>query len=187
MGDHAGHHQVRVVEGGAVGVHERVAELAALVDRTRRLGSHMAGDPAGKGELPEQLSHPVDTFGDAGVDLGVGALEVGVGHESGSTVTGAGDVDDVGVPFPDDAVQMGVDEVEPRGGAPVAEQPGLDVFGGEVLAQQRVVQQVDLADGQVVGGPPVGVDQVQLVVGEGGGQRLVGHLAGHLAHSGHGG
>ena len=51
--------------------------------------------------------------------------------------------------------------------APVAEQPRLDVLGAQRLAEQRVVEQVDLADRQVVGGPPVGVDQPQLVGVEG--------------------
>ena len=58
----------------------------------------------------------------------------------------------------DDPVQVRVDEVQAGGGAPVAEQPRLDVLGPQRLAQQRVVEQVDLADRQVVGGPPVGVD-----------------------------
>jgi hypothetical protein len=44
----------------------------------------------------------------------------------------------------------------------VAEQPGLNVFDPQRLAQQRVLKQVDLADGEVVSGAPVGVDALQL-------------------------
>ena len=58
---------------------------------------------------------------------------------------------------------MDVDEVQPGRGAPVAEQARLDVLERERLAQQRVVEQVDLADRQVVGRPPVGVQALQLV------------------------
>ena len=54
VADHAAGQQVGIVEHGAVGVHERVAELAALVDRARRLGGDVAGDAAGERELPEQ-------------------------------------------------------------------------------------------------------------------------------------
>jgi len=43
----------------------------------------------------------------------------------------------------------------------MAEQAGLDVFAPERLPQQRVVEQVDLSDRQVVGGAPVGVELVQ--------------------------
>ena len=63
----------------------------------------------------------------------------------------------------DHAVQVGVDEVQPGRRAPVPEQARLDVLRQQRLAQQRVVEQVDLADRQVVGGAPVGVDQGELV------------------------
>jgi hypothetical protein len=46
----------------------------------------------------------------------------------------------------------------------VAEQPRLDVLDAQWLAQQRIVEQVDLSDRQVVGTPPPGIEEVQLVV-----------------------
>jgi hypothetical protein len=49
-----------------------------------------------------------------------------------------------------------------RRGAPVVEQPGLDVRGRERLPQQRVIAEIDLADGQVVRGPPVRVEESDL-------------------------
>ena len=53
---HHGHgQQARVVHDGAVGVAERVAELAALVDGTGRLGRKVTRDAAGIGELAEEL------------------------------------------------------------------------------------------------------------------------------------
>ena len=50
--------QVGVVERRAVRVRERVAELAALVDRARRLGRDVARDAAGERELAEQPRMP---------------------------------------------------------------------------------------------------------------------------------
>ena len=169
VADDAADEQVRVVERGAVGVHERVAELAALVDRARRLGRDVARDAAGEGELAEQLAHALRVARDVRVDLGVGALEVRVGDEPGAAVARAGDEDRVEVARDDHAVQVRVEEVEPGRRAPVAEQPRLDVLERQRLAQQRVVEQVDLADREVVGGAPPGVDAPQLVVGERGG------------------
>jgi len=52
----------------------------------------------------------------------------------------------------------------------VAEQAGLDVLGCEGLAQQGVVEQVDLTHGQVVRRAPPGVDPAQLLVVEGAGR-----------------
>jgi hypothetical protein len=78
-------------------------------------------------------------------------------------MAGAGDVDRREVAGPDRAVQVRIDEVQARGCAEVAEQPWLDVFGFERAPQKRIVEQVDLADGQVVGGAPVGIEQAELV------------------------
>ncbi|CAM5598775.1 hypothetical protein SCYAM73S_07694 [Streptomyces cyaneofuscatus] len=58
VADHAGDEEVRVVEGGAVGVGEGVAEFAALVDGAGGLRGDVAGHAAGEGELLEQPSHP---------------------------------------------------------------------------------------------------------------------------------
>ena len=57
VADDAADEQVRVVERRAVGVRQRVAQLAALVDRAGRLGRDVARDPAGERELPEQPPH----------------------------------------------------------------------------------------------------------------------------------
>jgi len=61
-------------------------------------------------------------------------------------VARAHDVDRVEVALLDDAISVGVDQVQPWRGAPVPQKPGLDVFQRERVAQQRVVEEVDLAD-----------------------------------------
>ena len=61
---------------------------------------------------------------------------------------------------------VGVHEGKPRTGAPVAEQPRLDVLNAERPFQQGVVFQIDLADRQVVAGAPPSIDGGQLVIGQ---------------------
>ena len=173
--------QVRVVKRRAVGVGDRVAQLASLVDGARSLGGHVAGDPAGKRELLEQQPHSRLVPGHVGIDLAVGPLQVGVGHEPGPAVAGAGNVDDVEVLLANDPVQVRVDEVQPGGGAPVPKEPRLDVGGGERLLEQGVVEQIDLPDGQVVGGAPVGVDRLQHCFGKRAGHGLQQALAAEAA------
>ena len=175
VADDAGDEQVRVVEHRAVGVRERVAELAALVDRARRLGRDVARDPAGERELAEQPLHALLVLRDVRVQLAVGALQPGAGHEARPAVAGPGDVDRAQVVARDHAVEVRVDEVQPRRRAPVAEQPRLDVLERERLAQQRVVEQVDLPDGEVVRGAPEGVEARELL----GRQRARGVGRGH--------
>jgi hypothetical protein len=75
---------------------------------------------------------------------------------------GPGDVDHVEVALLDHPVQVNVDEVQARRRSPVAEQPGLDVFLCERLLKQRVVIEIDLADRQLVGGPPIRINQFPL-------------------------
>ena len=82
VADDAGDDQVGVVERRAVGVRERVAELAALVDRAGRLRRHVAGDAARERELGEEPLHALLVLRDVRVDLAVGAFEIGVGHQA---------------------------------------------------------------------------------------------------------
>src|SRR5690606_25826839 len=160
VADDAGHHQVRVVERGTVRVREAVPQLAALVDGAGHLRRDVAGDAAGEGELAEQVAHAVGVPGDVRVALGVGALQPGVRHGRGAAVAGTDDVDHVLVALADDPVQVREAEVQPGRGAPVAEQPGLDVVRAQRLAEQGVVEQVALSHRQVVGRAPEGIDVV---------------------------
>ena len=163
VADDAEHEQVGVVERRSVGVREGVAELAALVDRAGRLRCHMRRDPAGERELPEQPAQTVLVARHLGVDLCVRALEVGVRDRRRAAVAGPDHVDRVQIPVADHPVRMRVDEVQPRRRPPVPEQPGLHLARLQRLAQQRVVEQVDLSDRHVVRRPPVPVKQLQLV------------------------
>jgi hypothetical protein len=107
----------------------------------------VARDAAGKAELLEEALNPLRILRHCVVVLGVRAFEIGVGDEPRSTVARAREIDHVEVVRLDHAVQVRVDEIQPRRRAPVAEQPRLDVRAFEALRQQRVVEQVDLADG----------------------------------------
>ncbi len=129
-------------------------------------GAVVRGDAAGEGELPEQPGHPRGVLGDGRVELAVGALQVGVRHHPRPAVAGPADVDDVQVLVPDHPVEVRVDQVEAGRGAPVPEQPRLDVLGAQGFGQQRVAEQVDLPHRQVVGRPPPGVKRVELGFGQ---------------------
>ncbi|CAO0833288.1 hypothetical protein SMICM17S_00684 [Streptomyces microflavus] len=114
VADHTGHQQTGVVEGGAVGVGEGVAEFAAFVDGAGRLRGDMAGHPAGEGELFEEHTHALGGAGHiAGIGLGVAALQPGVGEDGRAAVAGP-DAEGLDPPVLDDPVEVGVDEVEPR-------------------------------------------------------------------------
>ncbi len=169
VADDTGDDQPRVVERGPEGVAERVAQLAAFVDRSRRRRRHMAADPAGKGELGEQPFQPGLVLADVRIDLAVGPFQIGIGDQRRATVAGAGDVEHVQVMRFDDPVQMHIDKILARCRAPVTEHHRLDVRERQRLFEQGVVVEIDLADRQIVGGTPVGVHLVEPFGREGGG------------------
>ena len=127
VADHAGGDKAGIVEDRAMGVRHRIAELAALMNGPRRLRRHMARNPAGKRELNEETLHALFVPGNVRIDLAVGPFEISVGHHTWPAVAGTGDIDHVEVELLDQTVQVDVDEIEARRGAPMAEQARLDV------------------------------------------------------------
>ena len=89
------HQQVRVVERRAVCVRQGIAEFAAFVDGTGRFRRHVTWDTAGERELSEQPFQARFVLGDVRVQLAVGAFQISIGHQTRSSVTGAGDIDHV--------------------------------------------------------------------------------------------
>src|SRR5262249_35529636 len=61
---------------------------------------------------------------------------------------------------------MSVYEVQAWCCSPVTQESGLDVLLAQRLLQERIVVEIDLADRQVVCGPPVRIELVQLIATE---------------------
>ena len=130
VADHAAHDQVRVVERRAEGMRERVAELAALVDRARRLRRRVARDPARERELPEELAAARPRRASRASSARCRCLRGRRWRRPpGPPWPGPGDRDRVEISGADRAVHVGPDQVQPRHGAEVPEQAGLDVLG----------------------------------------------------------
>ena len=119
----------------------------------------MAGNAAGKGELLEQALHASFAGANIWIYLAVGSFEIGVGNYGWPAMTRTSDIHHVQVMFFYDPVQMDINKVQPRRRPPVAKKPGFDVFLGQRRFEQRVIVEIDLTDREVVGSPPVGVDQ----------------------------
>ncbi len=166
VADHTRDDQIGVVERGAIGVHQRVPEFPALVDRAGHLGGDVARNPAREGKLAEQLRHARLIAAHRGVQLAVGALEPRVRHDRRAAVARAGHEHHVKVAGDDGPVQMCPQQVQARTGSPVAQQARLDVLGPQTAGEQRVGHQVDLAHRQVVRGPPPGVQRGYVGVAE---------------------
>ena len=163
---HTGGDQVGVIRHGAEGVGQRVAQLAALMDRAGGLRCHMAGNAAGEGETLEELLHPLLVSGDVGIDLGIAAVQPVLRHHGVAAVAGAGEIDHIQIVALDDPVQMGIDEVLAGAGPPVSHDGLLEVAFDQRALQEGVIHQIQLAGRQIVGSPPVGVKLPQLLLAQ---------------------
>ena len=147
IADDTGDDQIGIVERCPKRMAQRVPQLATLMDRTRRLRRHVAGDPARERELREQPLEPGLILADVRIDLAVGAFEVGVGHQRRAAMSWTGDVDHVQVILCDDPVQVHVDEVLTRRRTPVPDHQGLHVLQLQPLLKQGIIVKIDLAYG----------------------------------------
>ncbi len=163
VADHAGGDEIRVIEHRAKRMRQRVAQFTAFVNRARRLRRNMARYAARERELPEQLFHAFRVLGNIRIDLAVTALQPGVRDQPRTAVSRACDVNDVQIMRLDHPVQVCINEIQPRGGPPMSEQPRLDVRQGQWRGEQGIVPQIDLPHRQVVGRPPVGIHPVQFI------------------------
>ncbi len=130
---------------------DAIAQFAALIDGTGGFRCTVGGHAAREGELLEEFGHAGLVLGDIGIHLGIGAVQVIIGNVEIAAVSGTGEQNQVQIIPLDDTVQVDKYEILPRHRAPVAHDLFLDHVQGQRLAQQRVLQQVQLAGGEIVG------------------------------------
>ena len=123
----AGDDQVRIVERGAISVQQRIPQFTAFVDGARRFRRYVAGDPVGPGELARK--QPLQ-FGSGCASRWPGNARCTSPRDrlappgSGPPMTGTDDVDHVQIVVFDQPVEMDVEKVQPRGGAPIVRAGG---------------------------------------------------------------
>jgi hypothetical protein len=161
IADDAGDDEIGIVEHRPERMAERIAQLAALVDRARALRRCVAWNSSGKRKLEKELPKPGLILADIGINLAVSALEISIAHDGRAAVPGAGDVNHVEVVFFDDPVQVRVNEVLPWGRSPVSQQHVLHIRERQRPLQQRIVVKINLANRQIVGGAPVCIHLVE--------------------------
>ncbi|MNQ89941.1 hypothetical protein D3C85_1052650 [compost metagenome] len=161
--DDAGDDQLRIIKRGTVGMGQAVAKFATFMDRSGNLSRYMAGNAIRPRKLPKQANQAVAVALHRRTELGVRAFEVGLGDHRRAAMTGTGDENHVQIVLFDQAIEVGIDQVQPGCRAPMAKQARLDVLQGQRQLQQRVVLEVNLPHGQIIGGPPIGIQTLQLL------------------------
>ena len=157
VADDAGDDQIRIVEGRAIGVDQRIAQLAAFVNRAGRFRRYVTGNSVRPGELAKEPMQSVAAALDRRIALGVRAFQIGLRHEARATMTGTDDVDHVQIVLFDQPVEVDIEKVQSRRRAPMPQQTRLDMFEPERRFEQRIVLQIDLPDRKVIRRAPIGV------------------------------
>ena len=87
--------------------------------------------------------------------LRIGPFEITLRDQSRPAVAGTRNINNAGIFFLDEAIQMHVNKILARRCAPMSQEPRLDMLGLERLLQERVILQIDLPDRQIIRGLPV--------------------------------
>src|SRR3569623_3314 len=124
----------------------------------------MARDAAGKRKLTKQTLDALHILRDGRIELAVGALQIGIRDNSRSTMARAGHEQDVQIALFDETVEVRVNEIQSGYRSPVTKKPRFNMLDSKWNLQQRIVEQVDLTDGKIVGCPPPCIDETKLVV-----------------------
>src|ERR1700686_1580406 len=128
------------------------------MNRAGRFRSDMARNAARKRELLEQFPKALFVLWDVRINFAVSAFQIGVGDQSRPAMSRTCDVQDIEIVFFDQAIEVYIDEIQPWRCAPMAEQPGLDVFQLKWFSQQRIGVEINLSDGKKVRCPPISVN-----------------------------
>ena len=158
----AGDDQVGIVEGRAIGMAQGVSKLAAFVNTAGRFRRDVARNTAGKAELLEQPLHALRVLADVGIEFAVGPFQIGVRNQRRASMPWPDDVNHVEVVALDDPVEVNIEHVQSRRGAPMSEKTRFDVIALQWFAQQGVVEKVDLPDREIVRCSPIGIDETKL-------------------------
>ena len=115
----------------------------------------MTGKSAGPGECPDKAVKTRRIVGKVWIIILQTAFQIEICQIGRGAVTRSGYQEDVPLLLQDEAVQTGVEKIDPRTGSPMAEEAVFDVGRLKRLPQQDILLQVDLRRGQVVGRPEI--------------------------------
>src|ERR1700730_4515597 len=128
--------QIWIVERCAVGMRNRVSQLAALVNRTGSFRSHMAGNSTRERKLLKQFSQSILVLRNTWIDFAVSPFQISVSNEPGTSMAGSCHIHHVEIMRLDQSIQMHVDEIQSGRSTPMTQKPRLYVLQLQRFAQQ---------------------------------------------------
>src|SRR5215469_3677631 len=120
------------------------------MNRARRLWRAVAPDPARERKLLEEFFQSLHILALLGINLRIGALQIRWPQHSWCSMTRARQKNHVEVILLDQPVHVHVDERQSRARSPMSKQTILDVLRVQRLRQQRILEQINHAQAEVV-------------------------------------
>lgn len=154
--------EIGIIECCSVRVRDGVTKFAAFVDGTGVLRCAVRTYASRKRKLPEEFEHARFVAALIRINLGVVAFEITVGQRSWRAMPGTGNINDIQIILLDEPIQVDPNQGLARIGAPMTQEPILDVLRLQRLAEKRVPAKINHAHRQIVASSPVGVDLPQL-------------------------
>ena len=124
----------------------------------------MTRDAAGKRKLPEQFFHARRVLRYIRIDFAVAAFQISIRDHARAAVPWSGDEEHVEIEFVDQPIAMRINEIQAGRGAPMTQQARFDMTELQGFAQQRIIEQINLADGKIIGRAPIGIEVLQFVM-----------------------
>src|SRR5205807_8316621 len=95
--NHSRDYQIAVVESGAKGVGQDIAQLASFVNGAWGGHTDVAGDPSRGRKLAKQATYTLPILADLRIGLRVGTFEVHISEDRRSTMTWSCQVDHIDI------------------------------------------------------------------------------------------
>src|ERR1700722_16161894 len=134
IADNAANKQIGIIEGGAKGVRDRVAQFASFMNRARGLRSCVAWDASRKRKLLEQSVQTFLGLRNMRVKLAIGTLQKCIGHHPRSSVPRPSDENYIQVELFYEPIEMNINKIQAGRRPPVSEQARFDLVDFKGLA-----------------------------------------------------
>src|SRR5260221_9068692 len=121
IANNTGYNEVRIIHRSTKGSSQRIAQLAAFMDRPRYARVEMAGETARPGETPDELVQPGTVKRQLGVIFLQGAFEVQVRQVRWRSMPWARDQEHVEIMAHNQSIEVSVDQVDTGTRAPVTQ------------------------------------------------------------------
>ena len=146
----AGHQQVWIIQRCSEGSGQGITQLATFMNRSGNAGIKVTREAARPRETADEEFQAGGIQGELGIEALKAAFHIEIGQISGCAMTGPGNQKDSKVFVQNKTIELGVNEIYPGTGSPMAQQPAFDMGWLQRFFEQHIFLKIDLRGGQII-------------------------------------